>query len=205
MRLGCPARTAWPVCASCFDWAGACLAIWLGGYFAYARTQSGGATISYETLPARQADMTITVSATGTIQPITQVDIGSEASGVVREVLVDDNDLVKVGDTLAVLDTTRLEAQRARTAAQLQSAEARMVEAQATMAERVLAENRQKALRQKGLSTGQDMDTAEAATKRADASLAAAAADITAAKADLAIIETDISKTALCLPSTVWC
>jgi HlyD family secretion protein len=175
-------------------------ALAVGAYLAYARTQSGGASISYETLPARQTDVIITVSATGTIQPITQVDIGSEASGVVREVLVDDNDLVKVGDTLAVLDTTRLEAQRARTAAQLQSAEARLAEAKATVAERVLTENRQKALRQKGLSTGQDMDTAEAATKRADASLAAAAADITAAKADLAIIETDISKTRIVSP-----
>jgi HlyD family secretion protein len=176
------------------------LALAVGGYWIYARTQTSAAAISYETLPARITDVVVNVAATGTIQPITQVDIGSEASGVIRDVLVDDNDVVKVGQTLAVLDTTRLEAQRARAAAQLQAAQARLKDAEATVAEKVLAENRVKALRQKGLSTGQDMDTAEAATKRAEASLAASAAEVTAAKADLAIIDADMSKTTIVSP-----
>lgn len=181
-------------------WAGLALALVLGGYWFYARQQTASATISYETTPATIADVTVTVSATGTIQPITQVDIGSEASGVVRDVLVDENSLVKSGDVLATLDTTRLLAQRARISAQLQSAEARLSEANATLSERRLTENRQKSLRAKGLSTGQDMDAAEAASLRADASLVAAKADIAAAKADLAIIEADISKTSVVSP-----
>jgi HlyD family secretion protein len=181
-------------------WAGLALALVLGGYWFYARQQTASATISYETTPATIADVTVTVSATGTIQPITQVDIGSEASGVVRDVLVDENSLVKSGDVLATLDTTRLLAQRARISAQLQSAEARLSEANATLSERRLTENRQKSLRAKGLSTGQDMDAAEAASLRAEASLVAAKADIAAAKADLAIIEADISKTSVVSP-----
>ncbi len=115
-------------------------------------------------------------------------------------ILVDENSLVKTGDVLAVLDPTRLSAQRARVAAQLLAAEARLAEANATAQERRLTENRQKSLRAKGLSTGQDMDTAEAASLKADASLAAANADISAAKADLAIIDTDISKTRVLSP-----
>ncbi len=181
-------------------WGVLALALVLGGYWLYARQQTAAGIISYETVPAAVTDVIVTVSATGTIQPITQVDIGSEASGVVREVLVDENGLVKTGDVLAVLDTTRLDAQRARVAAQLQSAEARLAEANATLSERRLTENRQKSLRAKGLSTGQEMDTAEAASLRADASLMAAKADITAAKADLSIIEADISKTRVLSP-----
>jgi HlyD family secretion protein len=176
------------------------LTIALGAYWIYTRTQTNTANISYETLPAKVTDVVVNVAATGTIQPITQVDIGSEASGVVREVLVDDNDIVKVGQTLAVLDTTRLEAQRARAAAQLQAAQARLKDAEATVAEKMLAENRVKALRQKGLSTGQDMDTVAAATQRAEASLAAATAEVTAAKADLAIMDVDMSKTTIVSP-----
>jgi HlyD family secretion protein len=172
----------------------------LGGYWLYARQQSSAATLTYETVPAVLADVMVTVSAAGTIQPITQVDIGSEASGVVRQVLVAENDLVKTGDVLAILDTTRLDAQRARTAAQLQAAEARLVEANATATERRLTENRQKSLRAKGLSTGQDMDTAAASTLRADAGLSAAEADVIAAKADLSIIDADITKTRLLSP-----
>jgi HlyD family secretion protein len=101
---------------------------------------------------------------------------------------------------LATLDTTRLTAQRARTLAQLQAAKARLVEVDATVAQTIQTENRQKALRQKGLSTGQDMDTALAASKRADASLAAAKADVAAAEADLQIVDVDLSKTKVLSP-----
>jgi HlyD family secretion protein len=172
----------------------------LGGYWLYARQQTSAATVVYETAPASQVDVVVTVSAAGTIQPITQVEIGSEASGVVRQVLVEENGLVKTGDVLAILDTTRLEAQRARTAAQLQAAEAKLADAEATSSERQLTENRQKSLRAKGLSTAQDMDTAAASSLRADAGLTAARADITAAKADLNIIDADIAKTRVLSP-----
>ena len=175
-------------------------ALALGGYWLYARQQSDAATVTYETVPAAKADVIVTVSAAGTIQPITQVEIGSEASGVVRQVLVEENGLVKTGDVLAILDTTRLEAQRARTAAQLLAAEARLADANATATERQLTENRQKTLRAKGLSTAQDMDTAAASSLRGDAGLTAAQADVTAAKADLNIIDADISKTRVLSP-----
>jgi HlyD family secretion protein len=176
------------------------VALACAGYWLYARQQSNAATVTYETLPASKTDVIVTVSAAGTIQPITQVEIGSEASGVVRQVLVEENSLVKTGDVLAILDTTRLEAQRARTAAQLQAAEARLVDANATATERQLTENRQKSLRAKGLSTAQDMDTAVASSLRGDAGLTAAQADVTAAKADLNIIDADISKTRVLSP-----
>jgi HlyD family secretion protein len=176
------------------------LALVAGGYWFYARQQSAATAITFETTPATLANVVVTVSAAGTIQPITQVDIGSEASGVVRQVLVDENDLVKTGDVLAILDTTRLEAQRARALAQLNAAEARLDQAKATAAETLLAENRLKSLRAQGLSTTQNMETAEAATLRATASSDAAAADIVAAKADLAILDADILKTRILSP-----
>jgi HlyD family secretion protein len=175
-------------------------ALALGGYWLYARQHTSAATVSYETMPAVKADVIVTVAAAGTIQPITQVEIGSEASGVVRQVLADENGIVKTGDVLAILDTTRLEAQRARILAQLQAAQAKLVDATATMTEKQLSENRQKSLRAQGLSTGQEMDTAAASSLRADAGLNAARADVTAAKADLAIVDVDISKTRVLSP-----
>ena len=84
------------------------LALAGGGYWLYARQQTAARTIAYETAPAQIADVVLSVSATGAIEPITQVEISSEASGVVREVLVAENDLVKQGDVLATLDTSRL-------------------------------------------------------------------------------------------------
>jgi HlyD family secretion protein len=176
------------------------LALALGGFWLYARQQESAANISYETVPASKADVVVAVAATGTIQPITQVDISSEAAGVIREVLVDENGLVKTGDVLALLDTTRLNAQRNGSLAQVQAADARLLQAQATATQTRLTENRQKALRTRGLSTGQDMDNAEAETLRADAAFAVATADVAAAKAALSVIDADLAKMKLISP-----
>src|SRR5688500_14981654 len=75
--------------------------------------QFGGSTpeVSYATEPAKIGDITVEVSATGTLQPLIQVDISSELSGVMRSVAVEENQRVKQGEVLAELDTVRLSAQ----------------------------------------------------------------------------------------------
>jgi HlyD family secretion protein len=181
-------------------WGLAALLIAAGIYAYWAQSQTAATQITYETSPAKLADVVVTVSATGTIEPVTQVDVGSEVSGVVREVRFEENDLVKQGDVLAVLDTTRLQAQLARSKAQVEAAQARLAQAAATLNEALLTENRQKSLRQKGLSTGQEMDAAQAAAQRAEAQQVAALADVSSSKADLAIIEADLSKTSILSP-----
>jgi HlyD family secretion protein len=181
-------------------WISLALIVAYAAYAYFFRGRSDAAQISYETVAAKTANMVITVSATGTIEPITQVDISSESSGVVREVFVNENDLVKQGTVLAALDTTRLAAQQARAQAQVGAAEARLAQNTATLNEARLVENRVKSLRQKGLSTAQEMDTAEASSQRAEAQLEAARADIRAAKADLEIMDADMAKTNIVSP-----
>ncbi|MGN6146621.1 MAG: efflux RND transporter periplasmic adaptor subunit, partial [Mesorhizobium sp.] len=56
--------------------------------------------VTYVTQPATLSDLTVEVAATGTLQPLTQVDISSELSGVVRSVAVDENQQVRQGDVL---------------------------------------------------------------------------------------------------------
>jgi HlyD family secretion protein len=170
------------------------------GVYAYLRYAAVQAVITYDSVPATTTDLTITVSATGTIQPITQVDIGSEMSGVVRDVRVDENHTVKAGDVLAVLDTARLDAQKSRAQAQIESAEARLAEATATLDERKSLAARQTSLRKKGLSTEQDADAAQSAVARGQAAIAASAADVASTKADLAIIETELQRSILASP-----
>lgn len=171
-----------------------------GGYYAYASYTAAGTKVSYDTMPATTADLTITVSATGTIQPITQVDIGSEMSGVIRAVNVDDNATVKAGDILAVLDTARLEAQKLRALAQITASEARLEQAKITLAESLNQEERQTSLRKRGLSTEQTFDNARFGTQRGTAAIAAAEAELEGLKADLAIIETDLKRSLIVSP-----
>ena len=99
--------------------------------------QFGGSTapVTYATTPAQTGDITVEVSATGTLQPLIQVDISSELSGVMRSVAVEENQIVKKGDVLAELDTTRLAAQIERAKASVKSAEAKVMEAKTTLTE----------------------------------------------------------------------
>ena len=175
------------------------LALATAAYFIVQMRQNV-ATVSYETVPVQKSDLTVTVSATGTIQPLSQVDIGSELSGVVREVLVDVNQSVRKGEVLAVLDPTRLQAQRAQIAAQIAAAEANIADVEAALAEKKLSLARQQTLRKKGLATGQEFETAGTALLRAKASVDAAVAGLAAEKAQLTIIDADIEKTRIISP-----
>jgi HlyD family secretion protein len=166
----------------------------------YAASGNQAAAIVYETQPVTRTEIIVTVTATGKIQPTTQVDVSSEMSGVVRTVNVDNNSLVKRGDVLAELDIERLNAQLDRAKATLTAAEARIADARATMAERDIALSRAQTLRKKGISAAQDLDTAKAAHDRAVAAINAAEADAAVARADLVLRETDIKKSRILSP-----
>lgn len=162
----------------------------------------GGAAqkTTYQTEPAKRADITVQVTATGTVQPTTKVEVSSELSGVVRKVNVDANSLVKKGEALAELDTERLSAQLDRAKATLAAAQARLTDAQATLKEKETALTRQQTLRARGINANQDLDAARAARDRAEAGIAAAQADIDVAKADLVLKQTDVVKSVIASP-----
>jgi len=178
--------------------AAAAAVLMLGWWFWQAQTET--AAMTYETAPATRADLVIAVTATGNIQPTTEVDVSSEMSGVVRSVNADINSPVKRGDVLAELDTERAKAQLDRAAASLTAAEAHIADARATLAEKVLALARAETLRQKGISAAQELDQARAAHDRAIAALAATEADAEVARADLSLRQTDIDKSRIVSP-----
>ncbi len=157
----------------------------------------GGDETRYATQPARIGDLTVSVTATGTLQPTTQVDVGSELSGTIRSVFVDYNDPVSVGQVLAKLDTTRLEAQVLQSRASLDSARARLAEAQATVVEAESQLARLTHVRE--ISGGkvpsqQELDTANAVALRARSEVASARAAIAQAQATLDTQTTDLAK-----------
>ncbi|QIG52079.1 efflux RND transporter periplasmic adaptor subunit [Nordella sp. HKS 07] len=170
------------------------LAYW---YWAPASATTG---LTYDTTPAVITPLTVTVTATGTVQPTTQVDVSSEISGVVRTVNVDNNSLVRKGDVLAALDVKRLGAQLARAKATLAANEAKLADAKATLEQRRLAYERQAALSKKGFAATQVLDDAVAARDSAVAAVASAEADIEVAKADIALQEIDIAKSSIVSP-----
>lgn len=152
------------------------------------------AAVRYETAQVERGDLTVTVTATGTLEPVNQVDVGSELSGIIETVAVDFNDKVQRGQVLARLDTDRLQAQVLESRAALQSSEAKVTEAQATVLETRLAFERCEKLAERQLCAAADLDAARAAYARAKATEASARAQVAEARATLDGKETELAK-----------
>jgi len=145
----------------------------------------------------------VKVSATGNLQPTNTVDVGSELSGIVEKVHVDDNDEVRKGQVLAQLDLSKLRDAVAKSGASLAAAEAQVLQAQATVAEASAALARfQEVSRLSGgkVPSKTEMDGAEANMKRAEANLASARASVTQARAALQSDETNLGKASIRSP-----
>lgn len=155
------------------------------------------------TTEAKKGDLAVTVSANGSLQPVNKVDVGTELSGIVDRVLVDENDRVEANQTLAVLDRTKLEGQVLRSRASLSSARARKTQAEAAVADARARFGRLQELWR--LSGGQtpsktELDSAEATVLKAAADEASARAAIEEAAAALAIDETNLRKAVIRSP-----
>jgi len=151
----------------------------------------------YKTEPAIVGTLVVKVSATGTLQPTNQVGVGSELSGIVEAVYVDDNDHVKKGQVLARLDVSKLQDAVAKSRANLGAAEAQVLLAQATVAEARANLGRFEQVAE--LSGGKvpsksELDTADANLKRAEADEAGAQASVAQARATLRSDETNLEK-----------
>ncbi len=165
-------------------------------YFIFGRASTG--PTKYITQEVTRGDLTVTVTATGNLEPRNQVDIGSELSGTIRAVNADVNDEVKAGQVLAVLDTTRLRAQVLQAESSLASAQARVLQSDAS--EKEAKANLARLFKVRELSNNklpsqQDLDVAEAAVARAAGETAAARAAVAQARANLEAVRTDLSKT----------
>ncbi|MFA6240394.1 MAG: efflux RND transporter periplasmic adaptor subunit [Candidatus Hydrogenedentales bacterium] len=159
--------------------------------------QNGVETVKYETLPVTRGNLVMTVSATGTLEPIKEVDVGIEVSGTIKSVEVDYNDQVKVGQVLACLDTSKLEAQALQTEAALKSAQAKLLQAQATVKEANAQMARLEEVHR--LSEGKmpsqfEIDSQKATLARAHADEASAKASVAQAQATWDANRSDLSK-----------
>ncbi|WP_380876822.1 hypothetical protein ACFB49_10260 [Sphingomonas sp. DBB INV C78] len=164
---------------------------------------SGGTAVNYATETVRRGNLTVTVSATGNLQPTNQVDVGSELSGTVTEVFVDNNDRVTKGQVLARLDTSRLQDSVNQSKASLASAQASVMQAQATAQEsRANLTRFQEVYRLSGgkVPSATELDTARAANARAIAGVRTAEAQVAQARAQLSSDQTQYSKALIVSP-----
>lgn len=110
----------------------------VGGFLLWRQSRAAAASTAVRTVPVRKGTLQVTVSASGALEPVRQVDLSFDVSGKVAEVLVDIGDVVKAGQVLARLDTTSLELNLRQAEAQLKSAQAQLAKAQSPATEEEL-------------------------------------------------------------------
>jgi HlyD family secretion protein len=167
--------------------------------------RSGDTAPRYATAPAQKGDLRVTVSATGNLQPTNEVEVGSELSGLVTDVSVDNNDRVTKGQVLARLDTSRLQDSIAQGQAALQSAQAGVAQARATA--QLAGASLERFEEVSRLSNGKvpsatELDTARAEHARAQAAVLTAEAAVAQARAQLSTDQTQFSKALIRSPVT---
>ncbi len=139
--------------------------------------------IKYVTAPIEKRTITEIVEATGTIEPVNTVDVGSQVSGMISEIYVDFNSEVKKGDLLAQIDTSLFEAQLQQAIANINNAKATLARNLAVLEYDTKTYHRYKNLYDRNLVSKNDLDSAESAYKSDLAQVASARASIMQAQA----------------------
>lgn len=168
-------------------WLGAALVLAAAG-FGVQRCQEKRALEQmprYLTEPVEKRSLQVTLSATGTLQGLNTVEVGSEVTGKVISLEADFNDQVEVGQVLAKIDPTQLQAAVDEATAQVASADAAIHQARATLTESQKNLARAEEQLKTGLISQKDYEAIEATAARAQASLASANASATLARASL--------------------
>ena len=108
---------------------------------------------TYSEAEATKQDIVTSVTATGTIEPVTSVDVGTQVSGIISKLYVDYNSEVKAGQVIAELDRTNL-------ISELSSAQAMLKSAQSNLDYQKTNHDRYKALYDKGLISANEIGRA---------------------------------------------
>jgi len=154
----------------------------------------------YRTAQVESGALVQTVSASGVIEALVTVEVGSQISGQIQAIMADFNDRVKAGQALAELDPQTFQSRLRLGQADVAAGEAavRQAEAQAQQARQELA--RRKSLAAQGYYSPAALEASEAQARTSAAALEAARARVQQSRASLRTTEVDLSRTRIVSP-----
>lgn len=144
--------------------------------------------------------VTALVTATGTVNPVISVQVGSQVSGIVKRLYADFNSVVKEGQLLAEIDVDPFEAKLNQAKANLLTARANVDKARTAEAQRRLDLRRTSELRPQGFVSQSDVDVAKTNYRDAQAQVEVMEAQVAQAEAALKSAELDLSHTKITSP-----
>jgi HlyD family secretion protein len=155
------------------------------GYAFFSSKKRAAEVVRYRTAPVVRADVFRTVEATGTVQPIKEVEVGAQVNGRIVKLFVDYNSTVTNGQVVALIDPLVYEANYKSALGELHSNQANVkkCEAQLVLAEKTLV--RKEKLSKREMAPVADYDSALEARDAAAASLAAAKASVEKSEASV--------------------
>ena len=161
------------------------LVLGLGGYAAWRTWDRGGDSPKYKLAKAESGPLTAAVSATGTLNPVVSVQVGSQVPGQIKEILVDFNSPVKSGQLIARLDPETYEHRVRQAQADVDAAragqgvqQAEVARASANLSNAQRDYERKKTLVEKNFISPAERDTAQNTLDAARAALASAQAQV---------------------------
>ena len=135
-------------------------------------------TVTFDTAKVAPANLMTSVTATGTIEPVTSVTVGTQVSGIVSKLYVDYNSVVKKGQVIAELDKTNL-------VSQLNASKATLASAQSKLNYESSNYKRYDALYKKGLVSADEYENAQLTYKQAREQVASAKEEVQRAQTNL--------------------
>lgn len=162
--------------------------------------RNNGNEPKYKTEKIARGDIVTTVTATGTVNAVTTVLVGTQVSGTIEKIYVDFNSPVKKGQLIAQIDPALLEEQVAQAKANLLAAKANLEKSEATLVDAKRTMERNRELFTKNLIARSDLDTAETNSETAKAQVSASRAQVAQAEAALRNAQTNLGYTRIVSP-----
>jgi HlyD family secretion protein len=174
------------------------IAIGAGGAAYYVRRSGPEPTVT--TLQISRGDVVDQVGATGTLQAVTTVQVGTQVSGTIDELYADFNSIVKKGQVIARLDPSILQTQVETAKANQVNAEANLERQKAAVEDAQTKLSRARELAARNLLPKADLDAADATAKQASAQLRSTESQIVQAKAAVNKADVDLGHTVITAP-----
>ena len=167
---------------------------------AYYRTSGGENGAQYATAPVTRGSVIETVDATGTLQAVTTVQVGTQVSGTIKALYADYNSVVKKGQVIAELEPSLFQAQVDQARASLSKLQADVERARVDVSDTQVKLTRAQELAQRQLIAQSDLDTAQTAAQSAQAALRSAQAQVEQGRATLNQAEVNLAHTIIRAP-----
>ena len=156
--------------------------------------------VRYRSAAVERGPVISLVTATGTINPVVSVQVGTQVSGMIKSLHADFNSVVKAGDIVAVIDSEPLRARRDQAASNLDMSKANTARARTDLAQRNRELDRVKSLIAQQFVSQNDVDVAVTNFQAAEAQMNVSAAQVKQAEAALNAVELELKYTVIRSP-----